>query len=372
MMIHPRAIPVWGLAGLACLCLLLLKHTIIIFMQHHSSNFATSYIQPSTPASKLTPISNSTLGFQKVLAIGLPSRSDKRDALALISSLTGFGISWIDGVIGDDIPDKAVPFGIDRKVLWESNLGSWRGHMNAIRTVVEEGYASALIMEDDMDWDVRLKKQLVEFAKGASYLQYSREDASPYGDDWDVLWLGHCGEVFPETLDEYKEVSATDPGILALSRKYTISPDVTVPPPEEVHGFQNYSEFPYTRWVHISGGPICSFAYAVSQRGARKILFDLSIDHLTGPFDNALAGLCRHGRDKQRMGMQCISVTPPLFDHHKAKGTVSKDSDIQKYGAGGAVREVGWTENIVWSARGNIHKLLLGSKDMDSQFARQG
>ena len=186
-----------------------------------------------------------------------------------------------------------------------------------------------------------------------------------------MLWLGHCGEVFPETLDEYKEIPSTDPSIVALSRKYIISPDVTVPPPEKVHGFHNHTENPYTRWVHISGGPICSFAYALSQRGARKVLFDLSVDHLVGPFDNALAGLCRWGRDEQRMGMKCVSVSPPLFEHHKAKGHVYKDSDIQKYGGTKEdVRDIGWTENIVWSARANAHNMLI-SRKMESQFEGQ-
>lgn len=34
------------------------------------------------------------------------------------------------------MPDKALPFGVDRVALWENNLGSWRGHMDAIRTYV--------------------------------------------------------------------------------------------------------------------------------------------------------------------------------------------------------------------------------------------
>lgn len=46
--------------------------------------------------------------------VGLPERSDKRDALALTSSLTGFKIDWIDGVRGQTIPDKALPFGVNR------------------------------------------------------------------------------------------------------------------------------------------------------------------------------------------------------------------------------------------------------------------
>ena len=65
--------------------------------------------------------------------VGLPERTDKRDAIALTSGLTGFKIEWIDGIRGESISDKALPFGVDRKQLWERNLGSWRGHMNAVR-----------------------------------------------------------------------------------------------------------------------------------------------------------------------------------------------------------------------------------------------
>lgn len=78
-------------------------------------------------------IANETLGFEKVFVVGLKERSDKRDALALSSALTGFKLEWVDGVRGETIPNKAVPAGVDRKALWETNLGSWRGHMNAVR-----------------------------------------------------------------------------------------------------------------------------------------------------------------------------------------------------------------------------------------------
>jgi hypothetical protein len=87
-----------------------------------------------------------------------------------------------------------------------------------------------LILEDDIDWDIRLKSQLQTFAHAPQML-LSRPNAitypsptdrrggeeekahvnsyilksttwpagtniSPYGDDWDILWLGHCGIAF--------------------------------------------------------------------------------------------------------------------------------------------------------------------------------
>jgi len=76
---------------------------------------------------------NTSLGFSKIFVVSLPERTDKRDALALTAALTGFEVEWVDGVRGETIPDRALPFGIDRAKLMESNLGSWRAHMNAVR-----------------------------------------------------------------------------------------------------------------------------------------------------------------------------------------------------------------------------------------------
>lgn len=86
-----------------------------------------------SPPADTESLINETLGFSKVLVVGLPERSDKRDAMVLTSSLTGFHVEWVDGVRGEAVVDKALPFGVDRKKLWENNLGSWRGHMNAVR-----------------------------------------------------------------------------------------------------------------------------------------------------------------------------------------------------------------------------------------------
>ncbi|KAK6069593.1 Procollagen galactosyltransferase 1 [Seiridium cupressi] len=340
--------------------------------------YGNDYRGHSSPAD-INRVTNSTLGFGKVFVIGLPERTDKRDAITLTSSLTGFHVEWVDGVRGETIPDKAVPFGADRKKLWENNLGSWRGHMNAVRRIVEEDLDSALIMEDDMDWDVRLQPQLERVAQGARALLSSASNPiSPYGDDWDILWLGHCGEVFPELLDENKNKPADDAGIKYMQRKFVIGNDLTVPPLDKVTGLIDFKSSPeHTRWVHITGAPICTFAYALSQRGARKVLFDLSVDHLTGPFDNSLAGLCRRSvasvgvQDPAKAGdrgldAKCISVTPPVFFHHRAKGMMNADSDIQT-GTGGAVREKGYTENIAWSARNNIRNMIMGTR-MESQY----
>ncbi|ROW02558.1 hypothetical protein VPNG_07846 [Cytospora leucostoma] len=374
---------------------------VMILYFFGTSDYATSYI-PSRTYPEASPttdklyggeykgrsspdinrVTNDTLGFSKIFVVGLPERSDKRDALTLTAALTGFHVEFIDGVRGESIPDKAVPFGVDRHALMETNLGSWRGHMNAIRKIVEEDLESALIMEDDMDWDVRLRSQLEDIAKGTRTLLGNGGSSgpdrpvSPYGDGWDVMWVGHCGEPFPETLEENRDKPEDHPGARYMRQKYVIEDDPTVPPPDRTTGLVDFRAHPpHTRWVHVSAAPICTFAYAVSRRGARKLLFDLSVDHLLGAYDNALAGLCRRAvaavgeespEGDRGLEAKCFSVTPPVFFHHKAKGAVAADSDIQTVG-GDAVRDKGTTENIVWSARNNIRNMIMGT-EMESQF----
>jgi len=129
---YQRRITIWMIICSGLLFLLFLKFTTPTSFPHYSTEIFTSYT-PSSSSARNQHIQNNTLGFEKVFVVGLPERSDKRDALALTSSLTGFKITWIDGIRGESVVDKALPYGVDRVKLWENNVGSWRGHMNAVR-----------------------------------------------------------------------------------------------------------------------------------------------------------------------------------------------------------------------------------------------
>ncbi|KAK6088748.1 glycosyltransferase family 25 protein [Seiridium cupressi] len=314
------------------------------------------------PTTSIDQVTNDTLGFSKIFVIGKPEDGDKGRTVLLTSALTGFRVEYVDGVKGERIPDEAVPVGIDRDALTEDNLGTWRTHMNAIRGIVHGELESALIIEDGMDWDVRLKSQLGRIAQGTRALIPSGlSPLSPYGDSWDLLWLGHCGEVFPETLPE-NEGRAEHP-------KYVIAKDETVPPFSQITGpvdWKKYEEF--TRWVHISGAPKCPFAYALSQIGARKVLYELSVQHLDGTLDNALSNLCRKGASEHPEGLRakCLSVTPPLFSPYKTGDHVRGNYGAQKIEET-SFHEVKPTGNIVWSARDGIKNTAVGLK-MENHF----
>ncbi|KAI1391603.1 glycosyltransferase family 25 protein [Hypoxylon trugodes] len=304
---------------------------------------------------------NGTLGFEKVFVIGLPERSDKRDALTLMSSLTGFKLSWIDGVLGKTVSDKALPFGWDRPTMSDSNLGSWRGHMNAMRRIVEDRISSALIMEDDMDWDVHVKTLLAQFAAAARTLQkgfhrnHTLEPPSPYGQNWDMLWLGSCVTTFDEHLPEHLQI----PPEQRNPNKILITDDPTVPPLGHIlaNGSFSWDDYPpQTRIVYVPGDNVCSFAYALSASGAKKALQYMALEGQHKPFDNHLSDLCRLRVD----GMRCVSIVPSLFVHHRPRGKISGDSDINKGGPDSEVREAGFTENVLYSTRLNVRNLLRG------------
>lgn len=266
------------------------------------------------------------------------------------------------------------------------------------RSIVREKATSALILEDDADWDVRLKRQLQDFAQAArAFTQFSdgqtlaeqyrphhrpefpithfprrlqRPSLTPYGDTWDVLWLGHCGTSFPAT-------SAPDkPPPLRV----TIPDDSTVPSPKHLrpHPFALQDslakQYPaHTRVVHASSGTTCTQAYAVSQAGARKLLWRFGLQTLTTGWDLMLRDWCDGSYastaesvmveaspdNNKREAPVCVTVQPPLFSHHYGKGAAS---DIMAPGGGFVNNEKEMTPYIRVSVRLNMERLVHGKE----------
>ncbi|KAK8064441.1 glycosyltransferase family 25 protein, partial [Apiospora phragmitis] len=416
-----------------------LPSSIPAMLEVGQSPSASEEQQPVATASNeeeedIARITNATLGFEKVFVINLPDRTDKRDALSLVSTLTGIKLDWVRAIRGVDVPDKALPLGVDRQGWRDGGIGSWRSQMNAIRTMVEENISSALFLEDDADWDVRFKQQLMDIAEGARLLlgmakqepvfqannlpagreqpaaivgdatssapshhpPPPRRPHSPYGDDWDLLWLGHCGETFPERIPGHEVVDRTS----ARYTYYALRNDETMPPAQNASSWigGDLRREPRTRWVHFSGGPTCSAGYALSQSGARKVLHALSVGGtLVAQLDNAMADLCRDHTPwdaartptqsidgavagtaatsnapppppgYQGARMRCLSVTPAVISQHKPRGRRAAESDIEAVENGHEIRERGESPNLVWSARLNVQNLILGLP-MEDQF----
>ena len=234
--------------------------------------------------------------------------------------------------------------------------------------MVDRNLTSALIIEDDVDWDVRLRLSRRDFALSTDALLRAPTTAnlnfnhlpstpvlneSPYGDGWDVLWLGHCGMKLP-----------TDSGLVIHEN------DVTVPETQYLRSWDVNEPTPlqglpkHTRVVMHQEEGTCSLAYTVTQSGARRILYSLGLRRLDDAFDLMLRRWYE-GTDGEESNI-CIGVLPQLFDHHRRKGPGNIDSDISAPNS--EYRHSAYTNNIRWSVRMNMNKILRGDTSYDDQF----
>jgi hypothetical protein len=221
---------------------------------------------------------------------------------------------------------------------------------DALPSIVSNKLASALVLEDDADWDIGLKDQLQLFAQGSQFVTDTPTGSnphSPYGDDWDLIWLGHCGtDIMPE--DERRFVITNDDTVAPPPRRFNVAtfPDMAA------EGYDNS-----TRVVFRAQRALCLYAYALSYRGARKLLRDQSLLTEFKPIDIGIGDWCQNNPD-----VKCIAVFPQIIDTHKAAGRLSRDSDIGQYSVE-ETRQQGFTFNIVHSARLNVDHLLAGEMD---------
>ncbi|KAI9781930.1 MAG: hypothetical protein M1816_002153 [Peltula sp. TS41687] len=359
-------------------------------------------LQGSARQSLIDHVFNDTLGFQKIFVINLPYRTDHRDSMTLAAALNALKLDWIDGVSGADVPDKILPPGGSRD-MGDGSIGAWRAILNAMRAVVEQNLTTALIFEDDVDWDIRIRSQLRDFAFAThaltqplasnpsayadpTYPYPNDKDGSllppdlsfdhlpatippsmsPFGDGWDLLWLGHCGQRFPNLRGD-EEWASRSRG-QAKGRVVRLN-DPTVPEKKYLKVLSEPDDIaatypPHTRVIHHPMDLRCSLAYGVTQSMARHVIYEMSVKKLSGPFDIMLREMCEglNGRGHR----VCIGPEPQLFNHHRPAGNTNSYSDITDHGH--EIREKASTHMIRLSAKMNFEKLLRGEADFDDQW----
>lgn len=262
--------------------------------------------------------------------------------------------------------------------------------------MVRQNISSALILEDDADWDIRIKSQMRDFARASRLLvqplpgtnetfldpTWPHPDAeheastdfdigaavtgepstSPYGDldRWDMLWLGHCGCRFPWAADKN----------VPLGRA-VIPNDHTVPERKQINlefgDSQLLDGYPdYTRVIARSRVNTCTLGYGLSQSGARRLLYEIGVHKISGPIDMMYRSAC-DGVDGREL-MTCLSPQPALFNHHRPVGPRRSFSDISGSENASDPGDQGWNDvpasvNIRWATRVNFDKLLKGATD---------
>lgn len=233
-------------------------------------------------------------------------------------------------------------------------------------------------MEDDADYDVRIKSQARMFAKASRLLlqpvkatgvsldrtnprtsrEYNPTDihiddptpmveptTSPYGDIdlWDVLWMGHCGTHVPGK-----------PALKHPSGRVIFPNDETTTQTQHYdpgYGDKSiWTTYPnHTRMYMHSRGTVCNLAYGISLPGAKRLLFQMGVRNMTGTTDGILREVC--DGDKPYKKQTCLSVLPTLIQHHRPRAYPHA-----------------YTENVRYGARANFETLVDGGTDLVDSF----
>jgi len=322
-----------------------------------SSSLSPESAQSRIAEDSLLHVYNDTLGFGEVFVISLRERSDKRDTISVQAALSNISLTFVDGVVGKEVSEKALPYGLDRT---PPEVGCWRSHLDVMQRMVQQRIQSALIFEDDADWDVAIKAQMLQVARGSRWLLDSSGDrvpSSPYGDGWDVLWIGHCSA---EPIDRRRWVIPKDPTVVPPSdRGYWFKPDMT-----------SWESGPFpdtqTRLIFRSGFGGCSAAWAISLAGAEKILYRLSMSPFNDAIDMGVSTMCADGT----LGINCISPFPAIIGVSKPAGSIQRGSDIRVESSDtpDGVREQAESEKLVFSTRLNIERLIARDTHFESSY----
>jgi GR25 family glycosyltransferase involved in LPS biosynthesis len=259
-----------------------------------------------------------------------------------------------------------------------------------VHRIVHRNLTSALILEDDVDWDIRFRDQLHDFALSAHALTQPlrgrpgvytdptypipSDDSSksvpeldfhhlpatippitsPYGDNWDLLWVGHCGMHFPfpdsRTVPKARIIRLNDNTVAPKKNLWTFNIPFTLK--------ESYPE--HTRAYHHVQEGVCTLGYALSRRGAQKLLYEVGLKDVDTAYDLLLRAYCEGDRGR-KAGRQCLTTQPSLFHHHRPAGRVGDMSDISDHG--GEWREKAVTDMVRWSVRLNAEALMEGREE---------
>jgi hypothetical protein len=183
--------------------------------------------------------------------------------------------------------------------------------------MVQKKIQSALIIEDDADWDLLLKPQMLSFARGARAIQNSVLPLhSPYGDSWNLLTLGHLGVKNKSYKEQKYYVTRNDPTAISEARREIgRKPDISA---ESLQGN-------FTRYVMEVNKMTGTAAYALSLKGAARLLYDQVIIPHAQSIDLAISVLCRH--ESTWNEPFCLGAYPSLFGLFRGIGPMDKDSD---------------------------------------------
>ena len=323
-----------GPVGYCVLAVLLLVISLAYLRPFPISHHYRPDIALETPLPR-DAAANATLGFQKILALST-APSWRTRGLQAAAAYTGLEIEIPDHPeVSTELVEAFSKIGDRHPPLGAAQ--AWLSHLDMLKYVVQSGLDTVLIVEDDLDWDVTLKDQIRLVSDAVrKFTGIGASDPAPYGREWDILWIGHCGE---HTDPDTERVEYPDPTVLKHANYTGWS----------IKYMGNIAEG--HRSVQHGINPVCTFAYAVTRHGAQNVL-NWAGSGQNEAYDIRLMEACR-----PRL-LNVVSVQPELMHHytppHEAgywsqvdagdgKGTTSDEADFEN--------EMGGTENILNSTR---------------------
>lgn len=318
---------------LPSLYILLAIGLITIFFYYHSGVSHSS--RPRFPLanypSGLTSETNATLGFGGLWAVSGPG-SPRRDKLEQAALATGLKLTvpvqpvWSE----EDVDNFKWPNKSESEVT-TGTVKAWLSHHVVLHEFLKSGQETALIFEDDIDWDIRLKTVQVPLAQRAarSLSKSTSLDSTlyPWGTpkDWDLLYLGHCGD-YLNMLTKGVGVGHHHPSDLEALR-HVLYNDPSMPNQTDLHpftaSFLTALTIPeQTRVLHRSVWPLCTFGYAITRHTAERLLKDLAPakenihKHITA-YDAAILTACRDNH------ILCYTLQPELFHHMEGESLIA-------------------------------------------------
>ncbi|KAL1311588.1 hypothetical protein AAFC00_001704 [Neodothiora populina] len=302
--------------------------TIVIYFHSSVSTSLTDFA-----AAHLTP-ANATLGFGGLFVVSGPG-SPRREGLIESANVTGLHFRFPELPKWSDEQIAAFRNNDEKTTITNGSIRAWLSHNVVLKAFLESGLETALILEDDVDWDIRLRTiQTPIAAAGARSILPPAEERYYWGhpSDWELMYIGHCGDYFT-SLDEDVGVGVVHPEDLA-SLAHALVPDESMPERTNIHPYTAslltaLGVPEKTRVVHRSKSPLCTFGYAVTRASAKRLIDELAPvngqkETIPHAYDVAILTACR---DK---GLRCYTVNPELFHHMEGESLIG-GLDKQKY-----------------------------------------
>ncbi|KPI36212.1 uncharacterized protein AB675_8846 [Cyphellophora attinorum] len=303
-----------------------------------------TYVAGGSSSSGTSPrelAANATLGFQTILALST-GPSWRSRGLNAAAKYVGIQVQYPPQPRNPESLVEAfqkIGAGEGKTTPAKGSATAWFAHLDLLKHFIASDLETAFIVEDDVDFDVNIKQQ-IRLASDNVRNFTKVTDGSPWGKEWDMLWLGHCGTAMVEAGQQeglrYRDNSRCKTDLYSGWSKHFLRDFL-----EEDHRIVQWAGFM----------TVCTFGYGVHRDSAQKIL-DITAAGADEAFDVALSHACGTGK------LKCLVVNPQMFNHYEP----SKDSgylsevhigDGQGAGADDAKVEksMGTTGNIMQSAR---------------------